>query len=166
MESLIVFLVACQALGALIGAGSAVWAELAYLKAQRDGHLDRAERVHLWAIGRGLFYGMLLLLLASLGLVFAAYLAHSPLQPALSGSYWMLILFAVLIIIATFLLARGRISFALGSAAIFTAWWFLAYLTVGELPAATVGAALALYVVAGAVFYALLCYLRVLAKPA
>jgi len=165
MDSLIVFLVLCQAGGALIGAASAVWAELSYLRAIRDGYLDKAERAHLVNIGRGLTFGMLLLLLASLGLVFAIYGMHVTVQPALSASYWMLILFALIIIGVTSALSRRKISFTLGSAIVFTAWWFLAYLTVGGLPAANVGAALGLYVVAVAIFYLLLHYLRVLAKP-
>src|SRR3989344_9268396 len=98
MTTLIAFLVFCQALGALIGAVTAVWSELAYVRAMRDGKVDTAERAHLAVIAHGLRYGMTLLLLASLGLVIVAYMRGSPLQPALTPSYWTFIALALLVI--------------------------------------------------------------------
>ena len=67
MDTLVSFLFFCQALGALGGALAAVWGEASYIRAVRAGHLDRAERAHLDAIAKGLRFGMVLLLLASLG---------------------------------------------------------------------------------------------------
>lgn len=165
MTSFVAFIVFCQVLGALIGAFSTVWGEIAYLHAMRDGKLDHAERMHLRAIAHGLRFGMTLLLLASLALVVAAYLSHFAIQPALTSTYWTLIVFALLIVYVSWALSRGRISFGLGSALAFTAWWFLAYLTLGWLPPLSFGATLAFFVVATGVFYAILSYARMLAKP-
>ena len=50
MTTLTSFLVFCQALGASIGAFTAVWSELAYVRAMRDGKIDVAERAHLRSI--------------------------------------------------------------------------------------------------------------------
>jgi hypothetical protein len=72
-------------------------------------------------------------------------------------------LLALLIIGIAWALSRRRVPFALGSAAIFTAWWFLAFLTIGQLPMLTFGSAVALLVVATAIFYAVLQYARMLA---
>jgi len=141
----------------------AVWSELAYIRAMRDGTIDTAERAHLHVIARGLRFGMTLLLLASLGLVIVAYVLHATQQPALSVSYWTLIALALLIIVISWALSRGRISFSLGSATLFTSWWFLVYLTFGLLPLLTFGAAVAFFVVATALFYALFHYVRLLA---
>lgn len=163
MPTLIVFLVFCQALGAGVGAFTAVWGELAYVKAMRDGSLDTAESAHLTVIAHGLRFGMVLLLLASFGLVVAAYLEGNTTQPALSPSYWTLIAFALIIIGVSWALSRGHISFKLGSAALFTAWWFLVFLSFGWMPL-SFGAALMSFVIAAAIFYAMLYYARILAQ--
>lgn len=160
MTALVPFFFFCQAFGASVGAFLAVWSEIAYVRAMRDGHIDRAERAHLDVLAKGLRFGMTLLLLASLGLVVAAYMLDAAVQPALSASYWMSIALALLIICATWALSHHRVSFSFGSAIVFTAWWFLAYLSVGLLPALSFGSAVALLVVTTAVFYAVLHYGR------
>lgn len=163
MITFISFLIFCQALGACIGAGTAVWAEVAFIRAMRDGKIDIAERAHLRFIAHGLRFGMTLLLLASLALVIAAYALGWALQPALTASYWILITFALLVIFISWALSRKHISFALGSAAVLSSWWLLAYLTLGQFPARSFGAAIALFVVLTAVIYAALYYIRLLA---
>ena len=163
MIAFIAFIIFCQALGALIGAFAVIWGELAYLRAMRDGRIDHAERAHLHAIAHGLRFGMTLLLLASLALIIVEYLAHAAVQPGLTPGYWMLMAFAALVVYVSWALSRGRISFALGSAIAFTGWWFLAYLTLGLLPPLSFGATIGFFVVATAIFYAILQYARMLA---
>jgi hypothetical protein len=163
MTTLISFLIFCQALGALSGAGTAIWGELAYIRAMKDGKLDTAERTHLHIIANGLRFGMTLLLLASLGLVIVAYLLEGVVQPALTASYWIFMALALLIVGISWALSLKHISFSLGSAIAFTAWWFLAYLTFGLLPAHSFGSALALFVVLTAIIYAVLHYVRLFA---
>ena len=48
---------------------------------------------------RGLRYGMSLLLLSSLGLVIVAYMLDFSVQPAVTASYWILIILAFIIVI-------------------------------------------------------------------
>ncbi len=163
MLTLIFLLVIAQALGALIGAFSAVRGELAYVRAMRDGHLDRAERAHLEHIARGLSFGMSLLLLSSLALVVIAYLLHAAEQPALMPNYWILMALAILVITVSWALSRQRVSFAFGSALAFTGWWFLAFLTLGQIPALSFGATAAFFVVATGIFYVFLRFARFLA---
>ena len=160
MDTFVALLVYLQAFGAIVGAGSAVLAELAYARAMRDGHVDKAERAHLDILARGLRWGMTFLLLSSFGLVVSAYQAGVPLQPALTTSYWSFIALALLATSVSYALSRGRISFSLGSAVVFTAWWFLAYLALGQLPTLSFGAVVAFYVVATGFFYGLLRLLR------
>ena len=163
MIAFIAFIIFCQALGALVGAFAVIWGELAYLRAMRDGRIDHAERAHLHTIAHGLRFGMTLLLLASLALIIVEYLAHAAVQPGLTPGYWMLMAFAALVVYVSWALSRGRISFALGSAIAFTGWWFLAYLTLGLLPPLSFGATIGFFVVATAIFYAILQYARMLA---
>jgi FtsH-binding integral membrane protein len=156
MAALVTLLVYCQALGAGAGALTAVWSELAYIRAMKDGTIDQAERAHLDIIAHGLRWGMSLLLLSSLGLVVVAYALDFSLQPAMTTSYWVLIILAFIVVIVSWTLSRHKISFALGSATLFTAWWFIAYLTIGKLSLLTFGASAAFFVVATAIFYAIL----------
>ena len=162
MTSLISLLVFCQVLGAFSGAFSAVWGEIAYVRAMRDGKVDAAERAHLDIIARALRWGMSLILLSSLGLVVVAYAMQTAEQPAFSASYWALVALALIVIGVSHALSRKTVSFALGSAVVFTAWWFLAYLTLGWLPIRSFGAAVAFFVVATAIFYGVLQYMRML----
>ena len=162
MAQFVLFLIFCQALGALTGAVTALWGEMAYVFALRDGKIDVAERSHLRIIGHGLRWGMTLLLLSSFALVVVSYVSEGMMQPALTSSYWIFIALALLIIIISSALARRRISFAFGSAATFTAWWFLFYLAFGLLPAITFGVAVAIYVVLVGIMYALFSYIRFL----
>jgi hypothetical protein len=164
VTALVPFLVYCQALGAAVGACTAVWAELSYVRAMRDGALSSAETRHLRIIGHGLKYGMTLLLLSSLGLIVAAYLTHAAFQPAVSSGYWSLMMLALLIISVSSMLVRRRLPFQLASATLFTAWWFLVYLSFGFL-SLTFGAAVMAFVVATVVFNAIIYFTRMLALP-
>lgn len=163
MESFIFFLVFCQALGACVGVVSVVWGEFAYVRAMRDGRVTHAERAHLDHIAHGLRFGMSFLLLASLALVVVAYILHAAQQPALMTNYWILIVLALLVTTVSWALSHKHISFAFGSAVAFTGWWFLAFLTLGQIPSLSFGAAAAFFVIATGVFYALLQYARMLA---
>lgn len=165
MTALISFTIFCQTLGALVGAFATVWGEFAYIRAIRDGKIDHAERAHLRAIAHGLRFGMTLLLISSLALVVIAYVLHNEVQPALTASYWVLLVLALLIVYVSWALSRKRISFALGSAIAFTAWWLLAYLILGWLPALPFISTIAFFVVATGIFYAILQYARTLAHP-
>lgn len=154
-----------QVLGALIGGYSVIHGEFAYVRAIRDRQVSDAERAHLLVIGRGLKYGMTLVLLASLGHVLLAYTRHDLVQPALTATYWALMLLALAATIVSWMLARRHISFLLGSAVVFTAWWFLVYLALGLLPQLSFGAVVALFVIFSGVFYALLKYVRMFSLP-
>ena len=163
MPTLIAFILFCQALGAIVGVVGAIWGELSYLKAMRDGRIDHAEKAHLHKIAHGLRWGMTLLLIASLALVSIAYVTRVSDQPALAPAYWSLMVLALVVIYVSWALSRGRISFTLGSAIAFTGWWFLAYITLGLFPLLSFGALIAFFVVATAIFYGILKYARLLA---
>ena len=165
MSTFVVFTLFCQALGAIIGVVTAVWGQIAYVHAMRDGRLDHAERRHLDIIAHGLRWGMSLLLVSSLALVVAAYLSGAATQPAVTENYWALVAFALIILFISLELSRKRITFVLGSAIAFTAWWFLAYLTLGWMPPLAFGATIAFFVVATGVFYGVLQYAHFLARP-
>lgn len=161
--SLIALLVVCQVIGTLVGAFTAVWSEIAYVRAMKDGTVDAAEREHLRVIASGLRFGMLIILLSSFGIVVTAYKLQAGPQPALTPNYWISIVLALVIIGVSWALSRQRVSFAIGSAVVFAAWWFLAYLMIGWLPPLSFGAAILFFVVVAAIFYALFTYVHLFA---
>lgn len=150
MNELISSLVFGQALGAMIGACTAVWSEIAYVRALLDGKIDHAEKAHLQSIGRGLRFGMSLVLFSSIGLIVVAYVVRAAPQPVLTPSYWILIAMIFLILGASWSLSRKYLSFMVASAVVFTAWWFLVYLTFGQLPTTSFGSTIAFFAVATA----------------
>lgn len=155
-----------QMLGALLGASMVVWGEFAYIHALKDGKIDSAEQAYLHKIGNGLRFGMTLFLFASVGLVVVAFLLHTEVQPAQTTLYWVLTALSILTIATSWMLSRHRISFLLGSAIIFTSWWFLAYLVLGLVSMLSFGIAVAFFVIATAIFYAVFGYTRFLAQMA
>jgi len=172
MDTLIFFLIFCQAFGALAGAFAAVWGEAVYILAMRrlpaeagGAKIDSVERAHLLVIDKGLRFGMTLFLLSSLAFVVVSYAMQTVPQPAMTASYWIFIALALLIICVSWALARRNISFSFGSAATFTAWWFLACLALGRLPEISFGSAAALYVVLTAIIYAVFHYIHLLMSP-
>lgn len=164
MSALILFTFFCQALGAVVGAVTTVWGELAYQRAYKDGNIDAAERAHLHIIAHGLRFGMTLLLVASLALVVIAYVLNFTVQPGTTPSYWVLIVVALATVCVSWALSRKKISFALGSAMAFTGWWFLAYLTIGWLPPLPIGSTIGFLIVSAALFYGILQYARMLSR--
>jgi hypothetical protein len=128
----------------------------------QDQRIDHAEREHLALIARALRWGMILVLIGSIGLVLIDYAYGTPLQPALTTGYWLEMTFALVIIAASWALSRKKVSFWLGSAIAFTGWWSLVLLDLGRAPALGYGASLALYVIATAIIAAILAYARML----
>jgi hypothetical protein len=160
MSALTAFFLYLQALGAIGGTCTAVWGEVAYAAAMRDKHIDASERRHLHLIAASLRYGMFFMLIASLGLVIMAYQNGAAAQPALTTSYWIFMVLALIVICAAWLLSKHKISHALGSAIIFTSWWFLFFLSLGLMPVLPFGAILLSYIVACALFFGMLQYAR------
>lgn len=163
-ETISAFLLFCQTLGAIIGVVAVVVGESAYILAMRDGRIDEAERAHLHIIARGLRFGMLVILVASLGLVIESYNMRTAPQPALTTDYWNFVALAVVVTGVTWALSRRLVTFAIGSAVIFTGWIFLAFASMDKLSGTAFGSMIALFVVSSAVVYGILRYVRMLSS--
>lgn len=161
MPNIALLLIYSQVIGAVVGVVSVVAGELRYIRALRDGRIDAGERAQIESIGYGLKYGMTLLLVGTGGLVYVAYFLKSAQQPALSSGYWMLMGVALLIITISSRIARRDIRFGMGTAILFTSWWFLSFLSLGWLTL-TIGSAIASLLVTTVVFYGILSYIRLL----
>lgn len=166
MAALASFLVFTQALGAVGGVASVVIGELAYAKARQDGRIDKAEKAHLRSIVKGVQYGMVLILVSSIGLVLVSFMSGAQTQPALTVSYWVFMLLSLAVIIVSWMLSRKHVSFTFGSAVVFSAWWLIAYIAFGLMPMLSFGAAIAYFIFITALLYAMLYYVRfILARP-
>lgn len=162
MNAFLTLFTLVQAAGAVIGAGGAVFAEIFYVRAIQDGKIDDAERAHLRVVADALRWGMLILLVGSIGLVLTDFVYLVPVQPALSHAYWIEMGLAFAIIFFSWALSKKVIGFSLGSAGVFAGWWLLALLVLGRLPDVGFGAAVALYIVSTAIISAFLMYARML----
>lgn len=160
MDLLFTLFAMIQAAGAVVGAGGSVFAEVFYFEAIRDGRIDEGERAHLRTVAEALRWGMILLLVGSIGLVILNFAYITPVQPALTSAYWLQMFLAFVVIAFSALLSRGRVSFTLGSAAVFTAWWLITFLAFGQLTSLSFGEGIAFFVVALAIIAALLSYMR------
>ena len=165
MNALLFGFALIQAAGAVLGAGGAVFAEIFYLRALQDGKIDDAERAHLGVVALALRWGMLILLVGSIGLVLTDFVYVVPVQPALTHVYWIEMGLAFAVIFFSWALSRRKVGFVISSAAVFSGWWFLALLVFGRLPDMGFGAAIAFYIVLVAIVAALLWYLRMLTAP-
>ena len=156
MSALVILFTALELCGALIGAAFSIRAEYAWLKAMRDGHIDRAERAHLDEIADGLRYGMVLLVVSSIALVFLSYASGAPLQPATTGTYWSMMTVILVIVIAAWAHSHEWIGFSLASAAVFSGWWFLLYLIIGFVPSVSFGELVGAFIASTILLYAIL----------
>ncbi len=123
-----------QLMGAVVGAASAVLAEVWYLEALRDGKVTRKENKHIAVATHGLRFGMSLVLLSSLGLLVTDYLLGGGRSAVLTPSYGALFGIIVLIFAISWTMSKRPKTFAWGSLVTFSAWWFMVYLTLGALP--------------------------------
>jgi hypothetical protein len=160
MTLLLAIFAIVQAVGSVIGAGGSVLAEIFYIRAMQDGTLDAAEKAHLRMVADALRWGMLILLIGSIGLTLTSFVYDVPTQPALTHAYWTLMGLIFAVIFFSWALSRKKIGFLLGSAAIFCGWWYIALLVFGRLPALRFGEAVALYIVATALIACVLMYAR------
>ncbi len=91
---------------------------------------------------------MSIVLLSSFGLVVVAYGDQTSPQPVLTTSYWLLMISSFIIIGASWAMARQVLTVTRGSIVAFTAWWFLAFLTLGQMPITSFSASLASFGIA------------------
>jgi len=105
-----------QAVGAVLGAGGSVFAEIFYLRAIQDGRIDEAERAHLRVVAGALRWGMLILLVGSITLVVTDFVYLVPVQPALTHAYWTLmgLAFAIIFFFVGAFAKSGQFFFWLG----------------------------------------------------
>ncbi len=162
MQTLIGLFAILQAIGAAIGAGGSVFAELFYLQAIRDGHIDVAEKRHMRTIAKTLRAGMLTVLTSSIALVLLAFIYDRNPQPAFTTSYWILMILAFVVIFGSWALSRKKMGATLAAAIAFMGWWFIALLAFGRFPAMSVTSTIGLFVVATAIMAAILHFFRTL----
>ncbi len=160
MQTVLSILAFLQAAGAIVGAGGSVLSELFYYRAIRDGRVTGAEREVLDFNANTLTLAMIVLLLSTVGMAVVDFLIGSATQPAVTAPYWVEVTIVLVVIASSWGLMRRRLPHWLGFAAIFTGWWYLALLTLGQVPPASYGASLAVYVIGTAIIAGLLSYFR------
>jgi hypothetical protein len=122
MEAALPVLALVHTLGAALGAAGVTFAEILYLKASADGRIDRRERDYVRAAFWALKWGMGVVLLSSIALIFAQYAAGGA-QLVLMPAFWASLTLALVILLCGYELSKKRIPWAVATGFGFAAWW-------------------------------------------
>jgi len=112
-------------IGAAIGAGGALYAEINYLKSLRGAPSDRLESQWFTITFNTLAWGMFVVLLSSIALTLVQFFIPDGPQHVLGSALWMQHTLAFIIIIAAWFLSRKAFPWWLGSSLVFSGWWML-----------------------------------------
>lgn len=132
LEPFAILLIAVHGLGACLGAGGALFAEIFYAKATADGRLDRRERDWFRSTFFALRWGMTLVLISGILLVVVQYFLPNSPERVLHPALWVQNLLALVIIVFAYLLARKQITWHVGAGAVFAGWWMIFALDVWQ----------------------------------
>jgi hypothetical protein len=125
LESLAILLGGLHTIGAALGAGGALYAELFYTKAIADGRIDTHERAWFSTTYFGLAWGMLIVLLSGLALIIVQYFLPDSPQAVLYAPLWMQNTLALVVTFAAWLMSRRSLPWWLGSSLVFAGWWMM-----------------------------------------
>jgi len=132
LPELAIVLIALHGLGAALGAGGALFAEIFYAKATADGRVDHREHEWFHATFFALRWGMTLVLLSGIALVVVQYFLPNSPERVLHPALWAQNALSLLILGLAYALTKKRISWQTGAATIFAAWWMLFLLDVWQ----------------------------------
>lgn len=127
-----VLLLALHGLGAALGAGGSLFAEIFYAKATADGHLDHREREWFRTTFFALRWGMTIVLTTGIALVIVQYFLPNSPTDVLHPAIWMQNILALVIVGFASALARKQVSWEVGASAIFAGWWMIFLLNVWQ----------------------------------
>ncbi len=125
LEYLAAFLAGLHTLGAAIGAGGALYAEVIYTKSMQDNHIDAVERRWFSITYKALSWGMFLVLVTGIALIIVQFFLPNSPQDVLYAPLWMQNTLAFVITIAAWFMSRRAIPWWFGSSLIFTGWWMM-----------------------------------------
>lgn len=125
LDALSFVLIALHGLGAALGAGGALFAEIFYAKATADGHLDRRERDWFKSTFFALKWGMGIVLASGLALVFVQYFLPDSPQRVLHPALWAQNALALIVLGFAYALAQKRVSWQIGASGVFAGWWMI-----------------------------------------
>ncbi len=150
--------------GAAIGAGGALYAEINYLKSMNSELETYLERQWFTITFNSLAWGMFVVLLSSIMLTIVQFFIPDGPQNVLHSALWMQHTLAFIIIIAAWFLSRRAFPWWFGSSLVFSGWWMLfaldAWLT-DSVPYLTLIFSYVLFVFVSGAFWE---YMRVLAR--
>lgn len=132
LEPFAMLLVAVHGLGAALGAGGALFAEIFYAKATADGRLDHREREWFRSTFFALRWGMTLVLASGILLVFIQYFLPDSPERIVHQGLWIQNILALVVLGFAYFLSRRRISWQFGAAAVFAGWWTIFALDVWQ----------------------------------
>lgn len=163
LSAIATLLIALHTLGAALGAGGVLFAEVFYTKATADGRIDKRERAYFETTYWSLRWGMTTVLLTGIALIYIQYFLPDSPQAVLYAPLWIQNTLALFITVSAWALSRGMIPWWVGSALAFAGWWMMLILDAFQHFSFSYFTLLVVYVIAvfaSAVFWG---YARVLA---
>ncbi len=112
-------------IGAAIGAGGALYAEIFYLKSLATEPQDALERQWFTITFNTLAWGMFVVLFSSVALTITQFFLPDGPQYVLHSPLWMQHTLSVIIILAAWFLSRRAFPWWFGSSLVFSGWWML-----------------------------------------
>ncbi len=154
-----IFLTTVHIIGTALGVGGATFAEIFYMKAMKDGHVDPMESDFLKATYRVLRIGMVLLILSGFG-YFLLFRIEGKEFLLYNDRFLAKLALTAIIFFNALLLQTRKIPLWLGSSLSITSWYTALVLGVWRGIPASLFAITAWYIVAVLVMAVLLHYIR------
>ncbi len=157
-------LTALHLLGAALGAGGVLFAEIFYTKAIADGRITEKEREYFATTYWSLRWGMTTVLLSGIALIVVQYLLPNSPEAVLYAPLWMQNTLILIITAVGWMLSRDLVSWWVGSSMVFAGWWMILVLDAFQTFSFPYLLLLSAYAVAIFVSAAFWGYARVLAR--
>lgn len=140
-------LVATHIIGTALGAGGAIFAEVFYLKAIKDGEVDPTEGGFLKVTYRIMRVGLVLLVLSGFGFLLLYRLQGNE-ELLYSQKFWAKMTIVLVILVNAILLQIRRIPMWLGSSLSLTSWYTALFLGLLQGVSYTYGQVMIFYIAA------------------
>jgi hypothetical protein len=118
-------LIGLHLLGVTIGVAGITFAEIFYLKATADGRIDAREKEYIRSTFWALKWGMFIVLISGSLLILVEYQLPFMNQAVLFAPLWVQETLCLVIITSGWALVKKKVSWFVGTALAFSAWWMI-----------------------------------------
>lgn len=125
LEATATLLAALHLIGAALGVGGVTYAEVAHAKAIVDGRVEQREYEYFSRSFWSLRWGMSIVLLSGLALIYVQYLLPSSPDTSIYSPLWIQNTLALAITLGGWFMSRRSLPWWIGSSVAFAGWWMM-----------------------------------------